>query len=311
MSSGRMHLQNEIHLVTNRCFQERLFMLPNDEVNFIIGYWFARALELYGAGLEIFAFVFLSNHFHFLLRDTTGTLSTFMGYFQANVARAINRRLGRKGTFWQGHYDDKIVDGKNTFWEKYTYVTCNAVKAGLVDTAAEWIGWSSLDKSLQGGEFSFTAINRHRYNKACQNRKKKPDAKQFEETYAFSLTPPLGQEEKSIAEQAAHIRPLLSDQETKSRVLRGEKLPLGIEFIRTQNPTDRPRNPSRSPKKRFACKDKARLKERLAEYRDFIGSFRAAFDQMQKATRERKRFHSEWPVGSYPPGERHPVVIES
>ena len=49
MSSGRMHLRNDIHLVTNRCFQERFFMLPNDEINFIIGYWFARALELYGA----------------------------------------------------------------------------------------------------------------------------------------------------------------------------------------------------------------------------------------------------------------------
>ncbi len=55
-------------------------------------------------------------------------------------------------------------------------------------------------KVAPGGEFSFTAVNRHRYNKACQNRKRKPEAKQFEETYAFSLTSPLGLEGKSIAE---------------------------------------------------------------------------------------------------------------
>ena len=61
MGLVRMHHQNAIHFVTNRCFQERLLLLPSRTVNHIIGYWFARAHTLYGQGLEIYAFIFLSN----------------------------------------------------------------------------------------------------------------------------------------------------------------------------------------------------------------------------------------------------------
>ena len=62
MSCHRMHLPGDVHLVTNRCLQGRLLMLPNEDINFIIGYWFARALEKFGQGIEVFAFVFLGNH---------------------------------------------------------------------------------------------------------------------------------------------------------------------------------------------------------------------------------------------------------
>ena len=48
MSCKRMHLLGDIHFVTNRCFQGRLFLLPNEKINFIIGYWFTRALKKYG-----------------------------------------------------------------------------------------------------------------------------------------------------------------------------------------------------------------------------------------------------------------------
>ena len=73
MSANRMH-----------------FLLPTKRITDIIQCWFARALCLYGKGIEISAFVFLSNHWHILCRDTKGTLAAFMWYFQGNVARAIN-----------------------------------------------------------------------------------------------------------------------------------------------------------------------------------------------------------------------------
>ena len=121
MGLVRMHQQNDIHFVTNRCFQERLFMLPSHTVNHIIGYWFARAYERYGARLEFYAFIFLSNHFHFLLRDTLGTLASFMGYFQGNVAKTINEYLGRKGDFWAREYDDVLVDDESDEdFDRYT-----------------------------------------------------------------------------------------------------------------------------------------------------------------------------------------------
>ena len=87
---------------------------------------------LFGEGIEVYAFVFLSNHFHILVRDTKGTFAAFMWYFQGNVARAINRELERKGGFWSREYDDVIVTGDEEFLDRYAYTVGNAVKAGLV-----------------------------------------------------------------------------------------------------------------------------------------------------------------------------------
>ena len=307
MSSKRMHILNDIHLVTNRCFQERLLMLPNDKINFIIGYWFTRALEKYGQGLKVFAFIFLSNHFHILVRDTMGTLARFMCYFEANVARAINEIIGRKGTFWQDNYDDKIVDGEKKFWGAYTYVTCNAVKAGLVNTAKEWIGWSSYDHALTGERYSFTAINRNRYNKASRNRKEKPDPKQYEETYSFCLETPLGLEGKGIEEQAEDILPRIAEQEAAFQDARDDKPPLGTDGIQGQSPFDRPCTSERKPKRRFACDSNEKLHERLEGFREFVGKYADVHEQFRKNLKTTAPFHNQWPVGSYPPGRWRPI----
>ena len=147
MSGIRMHLKNEVHFVTNRCEHEMFLLLPSKQSTEIIQCWFARALCLFGQGIEIYAFVFLGNHWHALLRDTNGTLAAFMWYFQGNVAKAINKELGRKGRFWSREYDDVIVPGEAELLDRYAYTVSNAVKAGLVDTSDEWPGWSSLEGS--------------------------------------------------------------------------------------------------------------------------------------------------------------------
>ncbi|MCP4603568.1 MAG: hypothetical protein GY847_24130, partial [Proteobacteria bacterium] len=95
MGSGRMHNPGDIHLVTNRCEEGRFFLLPTEEVYEIVEYWLARAMCKVGGGLQVYCFFFLSNHLHLLCRDTEGTLAKFMEYFLSNVARAINRKLGR------------------------------------------------------------------------------------------------------------------------------------------------------------------------------------------------------------------------
>ncbi|MCP4603343.1 MAG: hypothetical protein GY847_22975, partial [Proteobacteria bacterium] len=100
MSGIRMHLKDSIHFVTNRCEQEQLLMLPSERIKQIIGAWFARSLCLFGDGLEIFAFVFMGNHYHLLCRDTKGSLAQFLCYFQGNVARSINNELERHGKFF-------------------------------------------------------------------------------------------------------------------------------------------------------------------------------------------------------------------
>ena len=75
---------------------------------------------------------YLSNHFHLLCRDTKGTLAAFMCYFQSNVAKAINKVLGRKGTFWSREYDDVLVPKEADFWDRYAYILGNASTAEIL-----------------------------------------------------------------------------------------------------------------------------------------------------------------------------------
>jgi len=307
MSSGRMHERGAIHLVTNRCEEGRFFMRPDKEVVEILKYWFARALAKHGAGLEIYAFIFLSNHFHILLRDTNGQLAEFMGYFLTNAAKEINELRGRTGAhFWQGHYDDQIVEGPRTLWNKFLYVLANAVKSGLVMKAAQWKGWSSLEMTLGSGELSISRLDKTRYHNASRG-KQKPEKSKFVDTYTFALTPlpmlaglPPGERRKEVERQ-------LGQAETHYRARWESKQPVGMKAVMAQRWTGRPPKPEQRPKRRFACDDPARERELLEIFKRFIGAYKAAFAAFRRSSVCRRPFHGEWPYAGYPPACCNPV----
>jgi hypothetical protein len=63
MSQIRMHINDSVHFVTNRCEHEMFLMMPTPAITKIIQSWFAKALCRFGDGIEIYAF---------LPRQTTG-----------------------------------------------------------------------------------------------------------------------------------------------------------------------------------------------------------------------------------------------
>ena len=79
---------NAIFFVTNRCFQGRMFLRPSDESDAIILGYLARSVKKYQ--VELFCFVFMSNHFHFLMRAPKQNLNLFMAHFQSNLAKQLN-----------------------------------------------------------------------------------------------------------------------------------------------------------------------------------------------------------------------------
>ena len=306
MSTQRMHFPNTVHFITNRTEQEKLFLLPSKKVTKLIQCWFARALCRYGQGLEIYAFIFLSNHFHLLVNDTQGTLAAFLWYFQGNLAKAVNRELGRKGKFWSREYDDVIVHGEKEFWNRYAYTLGNAVKAGLVDTSAEWIGWSSFQGALSDGRYRFEMLNNTKLHNATR-RGQKVDKSKFVETWTFSLTPPPSFADKNASETKRFIEDLMKSAEVEYRNLRGNRRPLGIAMILKQRPTDRPQASSFRPRIKVFCLDRERRHEWLDGYRNFVGRYREIFDGFRKAAAKKRRPTVEWPEGSYPPSCWFPV----
>lgn len=306
MAGIRMHVKDSIHFITNRCEQEQFLMLPSAKINQIIGAWFARSLRLFGDGLDIFAFIFLGNHFHLLCRDTKGTLAQFLGYFQGNLARAINKELLRHGKFFSREYDDVIVSGEKEFLNRYAYVLCNAVKAGLVERAEQWLGWSSLQGALQGTSYRFDLLNATKYYKAGRFGKK-AKREDYVETWEFELAAPPMWEGLSAEQRARNIEDLVRAGERQYEVERQGKPVLGLKGIQRQKPTDRPKSPSRKPRIRFMCFDNVALAELFEGYRQFAGGYRETLSAFRKAAQSRKRQLVEWPVGSYPPSCIRPI----
>ena len=301
-----MHFKNDVHFVTNRCEHEMFLLLPKGRITEIIQCWFSRALCLFGQGIEVYAFIFLSDHFHVLLRDTQGTLAAFMWYFQGNVAKAINEELGRKGRFWSREYDDVIVPGDAELLDRYAYTVSNAVKAGLVDTSSEWPGWSSLNGALGDGRYRFEMLNRTELHRATR-RGQKVDRSKFIEVFEFELTAPPMLEDKSDAERATFIKALIEGAERKYRANRGDKPALGAKKILEQKPLDRALNPSYRPRIMVYCLVKAKRDAWLEGYRSFVGCYREVFDGYRKAAYKGRRPKVEWPEGSYPPSCWYPI----
>lgn len=310
MASGRMHHKGEIHMVTNRCEEGRFFLKPTREVLDIVNYWFARAMVKYGNGLAIYAFCFLCNHFHLLCRDDSGNLAKFMEYFQGNVAKAINRHLGRSPAhFWQGHYDDQIIEGPRTFWKKYLYIVANAVKSGLVDRVSQWKGFCSYRAALSGKPIVAVGVNRTRMHNASRGNKKR-EAREFEERFEFSLATPPGMEHLSQKERAREISKMVRKAERHYSDRRDRKPALGMKRVMEVSTLHKPQSLARAPKRRFACDSRQQEKERLEEYRAFIDAYKKTYAGFISASLKGFRFHGEWPQGSIPPSAKQPVFVE-
>lgn len=309
MRPVRWLLPGATWLVSNRCELEQLFLLPFQGINELIGGWLARALEKYGDGIDLYGFIFLGNHFHLLLRDTKGQLSKFMWYFQTNLAKAINRALGRKG----GHvfarrYDAELIEGEEEFLARYAYVKGNAVKAGLVARSLDWPGLSSLGSALSGETLRFVLFDRTAYHNATR-RGQKVDPARFMKTHEIRLSvPPMwsGLNPGARRYQLEELMASFEAVQVRTRRADGRGF-LGVEGVLSQRPTDRPLESSFAPRVYVLCRDPERRAELKAAWRQVTGAYRERFDAHRKASQLGRRFISEWPPWTCPPSCMDPV----
>ncbi|MBN2670684.1 MAG: transposase [Deltaproteobacteria bacterium] len=318
MKPLRIHNEQYVYFVTNRTHQQRFFMLPTKENNEAIRYWLAKSKHLHGQNIEIYAFIFLSNHFHILLRDPAGELPRFMDYFQGNLARAINRNINRKGKFWQREYHDLIVDtvsSEDVFWERYAYTALNAVKSGLVSTSAHWNGISSVPHALNNSPITGKGLNRTKYgdkNRHNKNVKKKD----FEEHFEFKLTVPPFLDGKDTSERLTFIQSLLKSGTVEYRKARLNKPALGMHKVLKQSFQDRPKSSKQSPRTRFKSFCAEAKSDFKKMYSTFVSDYKHAVHLMFVYFNDpdRNRYVSidtsfPWPSGSYPPTKHKPVFM--
>jgi REP element-mobilizing transposase RayT len=84
-------------------FRRRALLVPDPLLRAIVVGFLARAGR--AAGVPVCAFSLAHDHYHLLLRvPTRGALGRFMAYFNAGLAREVNRRTGCGSPVWARGY---------------------------------------------------------------------------------------------------------------------------------------------------------------------------------------------------------------
>jgi putative transposase len=132
-----------IYLLTRRCSERRFFLLPEAEVTQIFSYLLGLLAKKYG--IEVHAFVAMSNHYHLVATDTKGQMPRFQRELNSMLARAVNFHWDRSESFWdrRSYSAVELVEDGDVL-EKVVYTLANPVAARLVERAGEWTGATSV-----------------------------------------------------------------------------------------------------------------------------------------------------------------------
>ncbi len=101
------------------------------------------------AGMRIYGWVLMPNHFHLLVRRGKEPLGTFMGRLQTAYAGYFNRRRRRVGRLFQNRFKSILCDENVYFSELVAYVHLNPLRAKLLTGMKElgsyrWSGHRAL-----------------------------------------------------------------------------------------------------------------------------------------------------------------------
>lgn len=114
---------------------------------------FVETLEevVESSGWVLYAWVLMSNHYHFLFKTPEPNLVQGMSWFQNTWTRRFNSRHHQWGHLFGGRYKAKPVEEGDYLSRLLAYVHLNPVRAGLVKgkDGLESYAWSSLTDYVQ------------------------------------------------------------------------------------------------------------------------------------------------------------------
>lgn len=276
----RLFEPDGIYFITGRCLQARMLLRPSNESNAAIGGILCEAMQRFD--IDIFAFVFASNHFHMLLRSKTGDIPPFMQYLRSNIAKVVGRLVNWQGKFWDRRYDAEPVLDDDASVERMEYILAHGVKEGLVAKCQDWPGLSSTLELSSNAQRLFSWPKR---NKATSNT-----------PHSIKLTVlPCWQNIKpEICQQK--VRMIIEQLENRILIERGNKQCFGVGNILQQDPHSRPLNIKRLPRPVCHTTKLELKKEYIAKYREFATAYEIASEAFRSG-----EFAVEFPKYAYRP----------
>ncbi len=284
----RFFQPHNVYFISGRCLQARFFLRPSEKTQEIIGGVLAKALDRFD--IELFAFVFISNHFHCLVRSESLQIPDFMQYFRGNLAKKLGQHVEWTGKFWDRRYDAEPVLDNDSLVGRLRYILAHGVKEGLVAYCKQWPGLSSLPELLEGKERSFVW----------------PGAvgEEAEVQYPLKVSPLPCWEDFDKAWCQTRVAELVEGIEAEYRAQRkGCVLGVAAVPVLAQRPHDKPKEPKNSPRPLcHASTDEARVRYR-EEYKEFLSAYAAAREEYLWSGSV-----AAFPMYSYHPPGRMPVL---
>ena len=111
-------------------------------------HWLKLGAEKFG--VEIHAWVFMTNHVHLLATPREqAAISKMMQYLGRVYVRYFNQAYQRTGTLWEGRFKSCIVQEETYFLGCQRYIELNPVRAGMVLEPEDYT-WSSYRTNAYG-----------------------------------------------------------------------------------------------------------------------------------------------------------------
>ncbi|PIV19016.1 MAG: hypothetical protein COS41_02420 [Elusimicrobia bacterium CG03_land_8_20_14_0_80_50_18] len=101
--------------------------------------------------INLLAYSVLPNHYHLVLQNSSGQLSSFVKRLAGAYAIYYRARFGGKGYVFQNRYKSTLVQKDNYLRRIVIYALMNPVKAGLANNPFDY-EWSSAKEYFSGGK---------------------------------------------------------------------------------------------------------------------------------------------------------------
>ena len=267
-----------IRLVTIRTQNAKLYMVPSKELNQIVGGVLAKYQQKYK--IIIYGLIFLSNHYHLLLKAPKANLWSFEQAVNREIAKRVNRYLKREGHFWARRYDEQIVVQKADVLTALLYIVCNAVKHKLINNPLSWPGLSCIKQLLSEKDETYYYTDYTAYSKA-KLKDKNVNINDFKIKYTLKITPIPTLANLSYKKRIKFLKAKIAKELSKYK----EEISsfLGKEKILKQNPFSRPRVVSK--RKRPICYTKdylAKLNFIKEIYKPWNETYQIASEEFRK-----------------------------
>lgn len=270
-------------------------MRPSSDVNERILGVLGRAQAMYK--VEIYLFVFLSNHFHLLIRvDSVYQQAAFVGFLKANLAKELGALHDWREKFWGRRYHSAcLADSEATQIARLHYIVSNSCKEGLVSSPLEWPGVSAVS-TLCRGEWTMRGVW---YDRTAEHTDRLRGIKrQYPSVETVRLSPLPFLEGRSQVEQRQFIVDAVRrvEEETREQHTRNRTRPLGVHAVQRQHPHTRPENLVTSSAPIFHASTREEYLQLREARAVTVGAYRMATEQWMRGVRD-----VLFPVGCFPP----------